>query len=53
MHLRMDINTYQDNEDVFALLSILRMAEKDIENGNVKDSEEVFEELRKKFEKND
>jgi len=49
MHLRMDINTYQDNEDAFALLSILRMAEKDIENGNVKDSEEVFEELRKKL----
>ena len=49
MHLRMDINTYQDNEDAFALLSILRMAEKDIENGNVKDFEEVFEELRKKL----
>ena len=48
----MDINTYQDNEDAFALLSILRMAEKDIENGNVKDSEEVFKELRKKFVKN-
>jgi prevent-host-death family protein len=45
----MDINTYQDNEDAFALLSLLKMAEKDIENGNVKEPEEVFKELRKKF----
>jgi prevent-host-death family protein len=45
----MDINTYQDNEDAFALLSLLKLAEKDVENGNVKDSEEVFKELRKKF----
>ncbi|MCL2443837.1 MAG: type II toxin-antitoxin system Phd/YefM family antitoxin [Treponema sp.] len=48
----MDINTYQDNEDAFALLSILKIAEKDIENGNVKDSDEVFSELRKKLTKN-
>ena len=48
----MDINTYQDNEDAFALLCLLRMAEKDIEKGNVKDSEVVFKELREKFEKN-
>ena len=48
----MDINTYQDNEDAFALLSILKLAEKDIENGNVKDSETVFKELRKRLTKN-
>ena len=48
----MDINTYQDNEDAFALLCLLRMAEKDIENGNVKDSKVVFKELREKFGKN-
>ena len=48
----MDINTYQDNEDALALLCLLRMAEKDIEKGNVKDSESVFKELRKKFGKN-
>ena len=48
----MDINTYQDNQDAFALLNILRMAEKDIENGNVKNSEEVFKTLRKKYAKN-
>jgi len=47
-----DINTYQDNEDAFALLSILKIAEKDIENGNVKDPDEVFNELRKKLAKN-
>jgi prevent-host-death family protein len=60
----MDINTYQDNEDAVALLSILKIAEKDIENGNIKDSEEVFrlvrqrlsnksDELRKKITKNE
>ena len=48
----MDINTYQDNEDALALLCLLRMAEKDIENRNVKDSEVVFKELREKFKKN-
>ena len=48
----MDINTYQDNEDAFALLSLLKLAEKDIENGNVKDSEEVFKELRINYIKN-
>ena len=45
----MDINTYQDNEDAFALMCLLKIAEKDVENGNLKDSEEVFKELRKKF----
>ena len=45
----MDINTYQDNEDAFALLSILKIAEKDIESGNVKDPDEVFNALRKKY----
>jgi prevent-host-death family protein len=48
----MDINTYQDNEDAFALLCLLKLAEKDVEEGNVKDSKEVFKELRKKFAKN-
>jgi len=49
----MDINTYQDNEDAFALLSILKLAEKDIENGNVKDSKIVFKELRERLAFND
>ena len=48
----MDINTYQDNEDALALLCLLRIAEKDIESGKVKDSEVVFKELREKFKKN-
>jgi len=47
----MDINTYQDNEDAFALLSILKLAEKDIENENVKDSKIVFKELRERLTK--
>ena len=49
----MDINTYQDNEDAFALLGILKLAEKDIENKNVKDSKTVFKELRERLTKND
>ncbi|MCL2793002.1 MAG: type II toxin-antitoxin system Phd/YefM family antitoxin [Spirochaetaceae bacterium] len=48
----MDINTYQDNEDAFALLSILKLSEKDIENENVKDSKTVFKELRERLTKN-
>ena len=48
----MDINTYQDNEDAFALLSILKLAEKDIENENVKDSKTVFKELKNRLTKN-
>jgi len=48
----MDINTYQDNEDAFALLCLLKIAERDIESGNVNDSEEVFKKLREKFTKN-
>ena len=48
----MDINTYQDNEDAFALLSILKLAEKDIENGNIKDSKTVFKELKERLTKN-
>ena len=48
----MDIDSYQDTEDAFALMNILKIADKDIENGNVYDVDEVFTELRKRTAKN-
>jgi len=41
-----DIETYQDTEDAFALMNILKLAEKDIKNGNVKIAGDVFKNLR-------
>jgi len=32
----MDIDTYQDTEDAFALMNIIKITEKDIKNGNIK-----------------
>jgi len=49
----MDIETYQDTEDAFALMNIIKIAEKDIENGRVKKIDDVFNNLRKKIELND
>jgi len=34
------------NENAFALMSIIKIAEKDIENGNVRKSEDVFKDLK-------
>jgi len=42
----MDIETYQDTEDAFALMNIIKLAEKDIKNGNVKKADEVFKNMR-------
>jgi prevent-host-death family protein len=42
----MDIETYQDTEDAFALMNIIKIAEKDIKNGNVKKADEVFKNMR-------
>ena len=44
----MDIDSYQDTEDAFALMNILKIADKDIENGNLYDVDEVFSDLRKR-----
>jgi prevent-host-death family protein len=49
----MDIETYQDTEDAFALMNIIKIAEKDIEKGNVKEAGDVFNDLRKKITEND
>ena len=48
----MDIDSYQDTEDAFALMNIIKIAEKDIENGNVKKADEVFSELKKRLAEN-
>jgi prevent-host-death family protein len=42
-----DIETYQETQDAFALLNIIKIAEKDIENGDVRKAEDVFKDLRK------
>ena len=46
----MDIETYQDTEDAFALMKILKIAEKDIENGKIKKADDVFKEFRKRIQ---
>jgi len=48
----LDIETYQDTEDAFALMNILKIAEKDIENGKIKKADDVFKELRKRITEN-
>jgi len=42
-----DIQTYQDTQDAFALLNLIKIAEKDIQNGNFESSKKVFSDLRK------
>jgi len=41
----MDIETYQDTEDAFALMNIIKIAEKDVENGKVRKADDVFKEI--------
>jgi len=48
----MDIETYQDTEDAFAIMNIIKIAEKDIENVNVKKADDVFKDLRKRITEN-
>ncbi|GHV76839.1 antitoxin [Spirochaetia bacterium] len=41
-----DIETYQETQDAFALLSLIRIAEHDVQNGNTEPAKKVFAELR-------
>ena len=41
-----DIQTYQETQDAFALLHLIKLAEKDIQNGDFEPSEKVFSDLR-------
>jgi prevent-host-death family protein len=45
-----DIETYQETQDAFALLNILRIAEKDMREGRVRPAEEVFREIEAELE---
>jgi len=47
-----DIETYQDTEDAFALMNIIKLAETDIENGKVRKADDVFNDLREKITEN-
>ena len=48
-----DIKTYQETQDAFALLHLIRLAEKDIQNGDVEPAEKVFSDLRKEILENE
>lgn len=41
----MDVRSYERQEETFALLKILAMGNRDIEQGRFRDSEEIFAEL--------
>lgn len=49
----MDIESYQEIKNAFALMSIIQLAENDVKNGNVQSSDEVFAELKEKYFKNE
>ncbi|GHV95879.1 antitoxin [Spirochaetia bacterium] len=42
-----DIETYQETQDAFALLSLIKIAERDVQEGNTEPAKKVFAELRK------
>ena len=42
-----DIETYQETQDASALMSLIKIAEKDVQNGNVESAKKVFSELKK------
>ena len=44
-----DIQTYQETQDAFALLHLIKIAEKDIQNGDFEPSEKVFSDLKKEI----
>jgi prevent-host-death family protein len=47
-----DIETYQNTQNAFALMNIIKIAEKNIENGKVRKAKDVFDDLKKKIEHN-
>jgi len=48
----MDIESYQNMQNAFALLNIIKMSEDEIKRGNFQDSDEVFNELDNKYFRN-
>ena len=47
-----DIESYQKMQDAFTLLKIVQLSEKDVRAGNFKESNEVFSDIRKRFDLN-
>ncbi|MDR0662587.1 MAG: type II toxin-antitoxin system Phd/YefM family antitoxin [Spirochaetaceae bacterium] len=47
-----DLETYQETQDAFALMSLIKIAEKDTQNGNVEPAKKVFSELKKEITEN-
>lgn len=45
----LDIETYQNMQDAFALMNIIKVAEKDIAGGKTRKAEDVFSDVRKKL----
>jgi len=48
----LDIQTYQETQDAFALLNLIRIGERDIQNGDFESSDKVFSDLRKELQEN-
>jgi prevent-host-death family protein len=48
-----DIETYQETQDAFALMSLIKIAEKDIQDGNVEPAKKVFVKLRNEIAESD
>ena len=48
----MDLETYQDTEDAFALMSIIKASEIDLEVGKARRAEDAFNDLRRKITQN-
>ncbi|MDR3130166.1 MAG: type II toxin-antitoxin system Phd/YefM family antitoxin [Treponema sp.] len=47
-----DIETYQETQDAFALINLIKIAEKDMQDGNVEPADKAFTELRKEILEN-
>ena len=44
-----DIESYQTMQDAFNLLKMIQLSEKDIRDGNYKESDQVFDEIKQKY----
>ena len=44
-----DIESYQTMKNAFNILKIIQLSEKDIKAGHIKESDQVFDEIKNKF----
>jgi prevent-host-death family protein len=47
-----DIETYQNTQNAFYLMNIIKLGEKDIENGQYRKADDVFSDIKKRLKKN-